>query len=108
MVSHLPLRPRTYKVRKRKVRAMQRKSEEFKIGDTVFIINELTVDDMMPMLERMEKDQASAQKEIVGKSVQVNGAAIGADQVGGMGISVYMQIVKRVMKVNGLDNEGNG
>jgi hypothetical protein len=87
---------------------MKRNSEEFKIGDVTFVINELTVNDMLPMMERMQKDQAAAQKEMVGKSVYINGAPIGSDEVGSMGISIYMQIVKRVLRVNGLDNEGNG
>ena len=90
---------------------MKRKSEIMEINGEKLVITELTVDEMMPLMAMMEKDQNKAQKEIVGLSVTLNGASVGSDYIGKMGISSFLPIMKKVMAVNGMEVEeakGNG
>ena len=81
---------------------MKRKSLEVTINDEKFVVNELSVGQMMPYLEKLGDSELAQQTqlELISETVTHNGEKIDATE---LGVSTYMKLITEVMEVNGLD-----
>jgi hypothetical protein len=87
---------------------MALKSEKIKIDGVEYVVNELPVKQFLPMVEKLSEGSAEGQIMLLGAAVHVGGKPIG-EGAGDLGASVFMPLVKRVLKVNGMEQgEGNG
>lgn len=81
--------------------------KKVKIGNVDYVVRELTIGQMMPLMEKLSGDESSkAQLEMVSLAVCVNGEALG-DSVDALGFKAYIELSKHVMEVNGMGDSGN-
>ena len=85
---------------------MEFKSEEVTVRGTTFLVRELSVRDMMPLMSLMESDPVVGQSDLMRKSVYVDGKPLG-DGYEDLPASVMMKLVPVVLRVNSLNQEGN-
>lgn len=84
-----------------------RKEKKVKVNGAEYVVREISIGEMMPLLPRLSGDEANeAQLDIVKKCVYVNGHPIG-DAASELGLSEYLELAGTVMAVNGLA-EGKG
>ena len=84
------------------------KEKQFVVGDETYTVRELTIGQMMPLMERLQGDEATkAQMDMVALSVHDSSGPL-SDRVSDLGFSAYMELSRYVMSVNGIDaGEGN-
>lgn len=82
------------------------KEKKVKVNGSEYLVREIRIGDMLPLLPRLSGDEANeAQLEIVKKCVLVNGQPIG-DAAVDLGLSEYLELAAIVMEVNGLSGKG--
>ena len=85
---------------------MERNSEVITIKGTTFTITEMPARTMLPIVQKMADNPGdyATQLELMSACLTVNGAPVDA---GDLGTSVYMQLMTKVMEINGLDQVGD-
>lgn len=87
---------------------MALKVEKLTLGGVEYTIRELPVRQLLPLISKMSAENIEGQIELLGISVEVGGKPLG-EAAGELGASVFMPLVKRVTKINGMDADaGNG
>ena len=87
---------------------MSLKEKHVSVNDTRYIVRELTIGQMLPLMERLSGDDAQkAQMEMVSLSVHDENDSALRDRAELLGVSAYMELTKHVMEVNGLGDSGN-
>lgn len=84
------------------------KEETVEVNDTTYTVRELTIGQMLPLMGRMQgedaEDQQKAQLDMVSACVHTaDGAPLG-EAVINLGLSTYMMLTKAVLKINGMDD----
>ena len=86
---------------------MKLKAKTVKIDGEKFVVQELRVKQLLPLLKAMTEDSAEGSKLIFDAAVTMEGIPLNVDE---MPASVYMKLLPEVMEVNNLggdDDEGN-
>jgi hypothetical protein len=86
---------------------MKLKSEEIEIHGTKFTVSELPVKVILPLVNKMGEDNGEGQFELLGEAVSINGKKLGAE-AGELGAGTFMPLIKVVMRLNGMNDLGNG
>jgi hypothetical protein len=77
------------------------KQEKVNIDGTEYVVSELPIRIMLPLIGRMDTDQMGAQLDMLGESCAVDGVKLGP-QAQELGMSRFMLLVQAVLRVNGI------
>ena len=84
------------------------KEKRVEIGDEWYVVRELTIGQMLPLMEKLGGDESNkAQLEMVSLSVCDNEGQPLGEKTNSLGLSSYMELSKVVMEVNGMGEAGN-
>lgn len=88
---------------------MKLKSKEVDLDGDVFVVAEIAVGQMMPLMSKLnsedEVEAQEAQLDMMRVCILVDGEPIG-DRLDELGISAYLKLAEDVMAINGMDLVG--